>query len=119
MICSSVNLLFFLSVLPLKTDSTNLRLVRPMGSRSSVANPRGPGNGAQTNGRGKLGSKQHIVVDASGIPLVIFVSGANRHYSNTFAKCVNAIPAIAGQPRRPRKRPAKLHADKGYDFKHW
>lgn len=34
MICSSVNLLFFMSVLPLKTDSTNLQLVRPMGSRS-------------------------------------------------------------------------------------
>jgi len=29
-----VNLLFFMSVLSLKTDSTNLQLVRPMGSRS-------------------------------------------------------------------------------------
>src|SRR5258708_30395476 len=34
MICSSVNLLFFMSALPLKTDSTNLRLVCPMGSSS-------------------------------------------------------------------------------------
>jgi hypothetical protein len=33
-----------------------------------------------------------------------------------FEKCVDAIPAIAGLPGRPRKRPSKLHADKGYDF---
>ncbi len=34
-----------------------------------------------------------------------------------FERCVGAIPAIAGLPGRPRRRPAKLHADKGYDFK--
>lgn len=33
-----------------------------------------------------------------------------------FEKCVDAIPAIAGLPGRARKRPAKLHADKGYDY---
>lgn len=30
---------------------------------------------------------------------------------------MDAIPAIAGLPGRARKRPAKLHANKGYDFK--
>jgi len=29
-----------------------------------------------------------------------------------FERCVDAIPAIAGLPGRPRRRPAKLHADK-------
>jgi IS5 family transposase len=32
---------------------------------------------------------------------------------------VDAVPAVIGprgRPGRPRKRPAKLHADKGYDF---
>jgi transposase len=32
---------------------------------------------------------------------------------------VDAVPAIigpAGRPGRPRRRPAKLHADKGYDY---
>jgi hypothetical protein len=32
---------------------------------------------------------------------------------------VEVVPAIIGRrgrPGRPRKRPAKLHADKGYDF---
>ena len=49
--------------------------------------------------------------------MVILVSGANRHDSKMFEKCVDAIPAIAGLQGRPRKRPAKLHADKGYDYK--
>ena len=48
---------------------------------------------------------------------MILVSGANRHDSKMFERCVDAIPAIAGLAGRPRKRPAKLHADKGYDYK--
>ena len=43
---------------------------------------------------------------------MILVSGANRHDSKMFERCVDAIPAIAGLPGRPRRRPAKLHADK-------
>ncbi len=48
---------------------------------------------------------------------MILVSGANRHDSKMFERCVDAIPAIAGLGRRPRKRPSKLHADKGYHYK--
>ncbi len=79
--------------------------------------PGGQETGPNPTDRGKLGSKRHIVVDAKGIPLVILVSGANRHDSKMFERCGDAIPAIAGLSGRPRKRPAKLHADKGYDFK--
>lgn len=67
--------------------------------------------------RGKLGSKRDIVVNARGVPLVILVSGANRRDSKMFERCVDAIPAIGGLPRRARKRPSKLHADKGDDYK--
>jgi len=48
---------------------------------------------------------------------VILVSGANRHGSKMFERCVDAIPPIGGLPGRARKRPSKLHADKGYDYK--
>ena len=61
-------------------------------------------------------TKRHIVVDARGIPQAITVTGANRHDSMAFEPTVAAIPAVSGLNGRPRKRPDKLHADKGYDF---
>lgn len=33
-----------------------------------------------------------------------------------FEPCVDAIPAVKGLQGRPRRRPHKLHADKGYDY---
>lgn len=34
-----------------------------------------------------------------------------------FEQCIDAIPALRGLPGRPRQRPGKLHADKGYDYR--
>lgn len=48
--------------------------------------------------------------------MAITVTGANRHDSMAFEKTLDAIPAVSGLEGRPRKRPAKLHADKGYDY---
>lgn len=48
---------------------------------------------------------------------MILVGGANRHDSKMPEKCRDANPTIAGLPGRRRKRPAKLHANKGYDYK--
>jgi transposase len=82
----------------------------------------GEKGGAQTGpnptDRGKRGSKYHLVVDRNGIPLAIHVSAANTHDSTQLLPLVDAIPSIIGprgRPGRPRKRPAKLHADKAYD----
>jgi transposase len=58
------------------------------------------------------------VVDQNGIPLAIRLSAANTHDSTALLLLVDAIPPIIGprgKPGRPRKRPAKLHADKAYD----
>lgn len=33
-----------------------------------------------------------------------------------FEVTLDAIPAVSGLNGQPRKRPGKLHADKGYDF---
>lgn len=49
--------------------------------------------------------------------MALCVTGANRHDSIVFEAWVDALPAIAGRRGRPRRRPDKLHADKGYDFK--
>ena len=34
-----------------------------------------------------------------------------------FEQCIDAIPALRGLAGRPRQRPRKLHADKGYDYR--
>lgn len=47
------------------------------------------------------------------------MSAANTHDSLLLEPLVDAVPAIVGprgRPGRPRRRPAKLHADKGYDY---
>ncbi len=59
------------------------------------------------------------MVDRNGIPLAVEHSAANVHDSKMLEETADAIRPIHGQrgrPGRPRKRPEKLHADKGYDF---
>ena len=75
--------------------------------------------GANPVDRGKAGSKYHLLIDATGIPLAVGLSAANTHDSQLLEQLVDAVPAVIGprgRPGRPRKRPAKLHGDKGYDF---
>lgn len=78
--------------------------------------PGGQETGRNPTDRGKLGSKRHIVVERQGIPLAVLVTGANRHDSIVFEALLDAIPSLAGKKGRPRCRPDKLHADKGYDY---
>jgi IS5 family transposase len=54
-------------------------------------------------------------VDRQGIPLAITISAANVHDSRMMLETVDAIEPVKGRRGRPRKRPAKLHADKAYD----
>ena len=58
------------------------------------------------------------MVDRNGIPLAVRLSAANTHDSTQLLPLLDAIRPIIG-PRgkhgRPRKRPARLHADKAYD----
>jgi IS5 family transposase len=44
------------------------------------------------------------------------VTGAQRHDSVVFEQLVDCLPSVRGKPGRPLRRPAKLHADKGYDY---
>jgi transposase len=69
--------------------------------------------------RGKLGSNYHLLTDHNGIPLAVGVSAASTHDSMLLEAMVDAVVPILGprgRPGRPRRRPAKLHADKGYDY---
>jgi phosphoglycerate dehydrogenase-like enzyme/transposase len=44
------------------------------------------------------------------------ITAANVHDSRVLEEVLDAIPPIRGLQGRPRKRPAKRHADKGYDY---
>ncbi len=59
---------------------------------------------------------EHEVSEWGGLPLAIRLSAANDHDSQHFIPLLPGAPAISGQRGRPRRRPVKLHADKGYDF---
>jgi len=49
----------------------------------------------------------------------VLVSAANTHDSCLFESLLETNPGVRprrGRPGRPRRRPEKLHADKGYDY---
>ena len=71
--------------------------------------PGGQKTGLNLTDRGKSASR--------GIPLVVPVSGTKRHGAMMFERCRDAIPGVACLQGPARKRPAKSHADKGYNYK--
>lgn len=56
-----------------------------------------------------------MVTDAKGIPLVVRLTGANRHDVTQLMSLLNEIPPIAGKVGRPLQRPASVLGDRGYD----
>ena len=65
--------------------------------------------------RGRPGSKHHLLVDGSGIPLAFSVTGGNRNDVTQLIPLLNGVPAVRGAIGRPRRRPERLIADRGYD----
>jgi transposase len=59
-----------------------------------------------------------VLVDRRGIPLALGLSAANCADTLTLADMLDTIPPIKRPLGRPRRRPDKLHADKGYDAAH-
>ena len=65
--------------------------------------------------RGRPGSKHHLLVDATGIPLAFSVTGGNRNDITQLIPLLDAVPAVRGRTGRPRRRPDSVIADRGYD----
>jgi transposase len=65
--------------------------------------------------RGRPGSKHHLIVDGSGLPLAVSLTGGNRNDVTQLIPLVDAVPPIRGRRGRPRRRPRVLLADRGYD----
>ena len=79
---------------------------------------RAVGGGSQTGpspvDRRKPGSKMHQITDGQGIPLVTRMTAANVNEVEELIPLVDAVPGIAGQVGRPRRRPDKLQGDRAY-----
>ena len=50
------------------------------------------------------------------MPLAIALTGAHVHDSKVFEVLVDSIAPVKGKRGGPRRRPDKLHADRGYDY---
>ncbi|CAA9398119.1 MAG: hypothetical protein AVDCRST_MAG03-999 [uncultured Rubrobacteraceae bacterium] len=48
--------------------------------------------------------------------LTATISAVNVHDFRLLEEVVDSVEPVRGRRGRPRKRPEKLHADKGYDF---
>lgn len=82
----------------------------------SVRSKGGELTGPNPTDRGKARSKYHILCDANELPLHALLSAANTHDSTLFKPLLDKNPAVharRSRPGRPRRRPGKLHADKG------
>ena len=65
--------------------------------------------------RGRAGSKHHLLVDATGIPLAYSVTGGNRNDVTQLIPLIDKVPPVRGAVGRPRRRPKQVVADRGYD----
>ena len=55
------------------------------------------------------------MVDATGIPLAWTVTGGNRNDVTQLIPLVERVPPVRGKVGRPRRRPDRVTADRGYD----
>lgn len=75
----------------------------------------GEKTGPNPTDRRKPGSKHHLLTDATGIPLNLRLTGANRHDVTQLIPLIDGVPAVAGKPGHPKRRPDSVYADRAYD----
>jgi hypothetical protein len=56
-----------------------------------------------------------LITDAAGILLAVILTGGHRNDVTQLLPLLDAIPPIRGLRGRPRRRPGKVYADRGYD----
>jgi transposase len=56
-----------------------------------------------------------LITDTAGIPLGVILSGGHRNDVTQLLPLLDTIPPIRGLRGRPRRRPGKVYADRGYD----
>ncbi|WP_390174012.1 IS5 family transposase, partial [Robbsia andropogonis] len=71
--------------------------------------------GPNPTDRSRPGSKHHILVDGTGVPVSAILTGANRNDVTQLLPLIDAIPPIRGVRGRPLRKPKVIYADRGYD----
>jgi transposase len=79
------------------------------------ATHRGGKTGPSPVDRSKYGSRHQVVTDATGIVLNAAVTKANDNDTAMLKPMIESLPLVHGKPGRPRQRPERLQADRGYD----
>ncbi|MEE1751136.1 IS5 family transposase [Streptomyces sp. SP18CS02] len=77
---------------------------------------RGAHTGPSPVDHARQGSKHHLITDRHGTPLAVSMTSGNRHDVTQLMPLLDAIPRIRGRRGRPRHRPRRLFADRGYDY---
>ena len=75
----------------------------------------GPKTGPNPTDRAKLGSKHHVITDATGIPLAATLTAANVNDIEELNSLIESIPHVHGKPGPPRRKPKRVQGDRGYD----
>ena len=76
----------------------------------------GSATGPSPVDRARNGSKHHLLVDATGIPLAWRLTSGNRHDVTQLIPLVDRVPPVRGKVGRPRRRPGRVSADRAYDY---
>jgi transposase len=85
------------------------RLELPAGERGGAT------TGPSPVDRGRAGSKHHLLVDGGGLPLAWTLTAANRNDVTQLVPLIERVPPVRGKVGRPRRRPDRVVADRGYD----
>jgi transposase len=75
----------------------------------------GEATGPSPVDRGRPGTKHTVMVNKSGVPLVIHTAGANASDHTQFLPVILDFPKVGGTPGRPKELPDDAYADRGYD----
>jgi transposase len=73
-------------------------------SATTKAPSGGEKTGPNPTDRRKLGSKVHVLVDATGIPLAIKVTGAHAHDVTQVIPLVDEVPSVRGKKRQAKTK---------------
>ncbi|MEU3985690.1 IS5 family transposase [Streptomyces sp. NPDC026672] len=70
--------------------------------------------------RVRPGSRRHLITDRHGTPFAVSLTSGNRHDVTQIMLLLDIVPRIRirirGRVGRPRHRPRRLFADRGYDY---